>query len=150
MTALLGIDPGRTGAIARLYKGDAGMWRVDTHDLPQTPGALAELIGKLTPVVLAAVERPFYPPHIGIRSATTIAHAYGALTATLTHCGVPFCEVAPRDWKRSLRVPADKAGARRRAEEFFPDDAGQWRLAKHHGRAEAALIAWYGRRWADA
>ena len=136
MTTILGIDPGREGAMARLYRGDCGMWRVDVIDLPQTPGELDDC------------ERPIYPPHIGIRSATRIAEAYGALKATLFHAGIPLREVRPHEWKRSLSVPADKHGARRRAAEFFPDDADQWRLARHHGRAEAALIAWYGRRWA--
>ena len=40
--------------------------------------------------------------------------------------------------------PADKNASRRRASEFFPDCADQWKLAKHDGRAEAAMLAWYG------
>ncbi|PPB79783.1 hypothetical protein LV82_02574 [Albidovulum inexpectatum] len=148
MTVIIGIDPGRNGGMARLYRGDCGMWRVDVIDLPQTPGDLEIALAQARPAAFAVVEKPFYPPHIGIRSIARIAEGYGALKAMLFAAGIPIREVAPREWKASLNVPADKAAARRRAEEFFPDDAHQWSRAKDDGRAEAALIAWYGRRWA--
>jgi len=144
---LLGIDPGRRGAIAALARGDCGGWRVSTQDLPASVAELQDLLPTLTPVAFAVLEKPFYPPGIGIRSATVIAEAYGALTASLFAAGIPVREVRPVDWKRALNVPRDKAGARQQASMLFPLDAEQWTRAKEDGRAEAALIAWFGMRW---
>ncbi|TYO91448.1 hypothetical protein [Oceanicella actignis] len=147
MTIILGIDPGRRGGLARLRRGD-GSWRVAAIDLPQTPAGLHAALAEWTPVTFAVLEQPIYPPHIGVRNIARIAEAYGALKAMLFSAGIAVREVTPAQWKRSLNVPADKAAARRRADEFFPDDAHQWTRARDDGRAEAALIAWYGRRWA--
>jgi crossover junction endodeoxyribonuclease RuvC len=43
-------------------------------------------------------------------------------------------------------VPAGKDAARARACELLPRLADRWPLVKHHGRAEAALLALYGIR----
>lgn len=144
MTLILGIDPGRTGALAVL---DTAELRVTTHDMPDTLAGLHALFLALPVVKFAVIERPFYPPKIGVLTITKIAEALGELRSTLAWRDIPTFDVKPNVWKAALGVPADKAAARRRAGEFAPADAEQWRLAKHHGRAEAALIAWYGRRW---
>jgi hypothetical protein len=41
-------------------------------------------------------------------------------------------------------------GARARATQLLPAAAHRWPLVKHDGRAEAALIAYYGRRQFNA
>ena len=53
---------------------------------------------------------------------------------------------SPRRWKRALHVPKAKDAARARASQLLPEAAHQWRLRKHDGRAEAALLALYGAR----
>ena len=57
---------------------------------------------------------------------------------------IPLTMVAPLKWKRALGVPADKDGARARASQLLPAHAGLWCRVKDDGRAEAALIAYYG------
>jgi hypothetical protein len=52
-------------------------------------------------------------------------------------------------WKKALGVPADKDGARARASQLMPENAWLWPLVKHDGRAEAALIAYWGIRTLD-
>ncbi|MBC7907617.1 MAG: hypothetical protein H7Y60_12860 [Rhodospirillaceae bacterium] len=49
-----------------------------------------------------------------------------------------------RPSQRLLALPADKDGARARASQLLPAHAGLWCRAKYDGRAEAALIAYYG------
>ncbi len=149
MTRILGIDPGRTGAIAVMDgKTVDGVLRVTVQDMPDTTSGLVEALVNLPPVAFATVEKPFYPPQIGIRAIAVIAEQYGALKAALLFAGIPLREVRPAEWKKALNLGPDKAASREKASAFFPDDDDQWRLSKHHGRAEAALIAWYGRKFA--
>ena len=145
---ILGVDPGRTGALAIMDNITVdGVFRVAVHDMPDTTAGLFDFLLALPPIAFAAVERPFYPPHIGTRAISVIAEQYGALKAALLFKGIPLREVRPADWKAALNLSPDKAASREKASAFFPDNSDQWRLAKHHGRAEAALIAWYGRKW---
>ena len=144
MTLILGIDPGRKGALAVL---DAASLRVTCHDLPDTTEALHALLCDLPVVRLAALERLHAGPQMSRRTVAVMFEGYGILKGALAWRSIPTFDARPGEWKAALNIPADKTAARRRAAEFFPDDAHQWRLAKHDGRAEAALIAWYGRRW---
>ena len=138
---ILGIDLGRQGAFAVL---DAANWHVTTHDMPDTIDGRRELLSEIGAVHVAWVERPFYPRQIGVRHVATIAENYGILLACLHFAGVPTRLVDPSVWKKTLRLSSDKAASRQLASMTWPDCADQWKLAKHDGRAEAALIALYG------
>lgn len=144
---ILGIDPGKAGALAVL---DTETHRVTTHDMPGTTRDLHNLIAGLPIIKIAVVEKPYYPAINGTANAGKKGEAYGVLIGALEWRDIPLREVRPQDWKQSLNIPTDKNAARQRANQFFPDDADQWPLVKHDGRAEAALIAWYGLRWAKA
>ncbi len=138
---ILGIDPGVQGALALFDRGEN---RVTVHDMPDTTDTLSELVASFPRVAGCMIEKPFYPKVIGTKNVAKIAEAYGRIKAVLFFHGIAIREVAPKDWKAALNLSDSKAASRQRAGEFFPDDAHQWRLAKHDGRAEAALIAWYG------
>ena len=138
---ILGIDPGKQGAFAAL---DVAEWSVTTYDMPDTIDGRRELLSPIGRVSVAWVERPFYPQKIGVRHVATIAEGFGILQACLAFAGVPTRFVEPSAWKKSLRLSADKAASRQLASMTWPDDAEQWKLVKHDGRAEAALIALYG------
>jgi hypothetical protein len=144
MTLILGIDPGVHGAFAVF---DADTRRVTCHDMPDTVDALHDFVSGLPLIRVCALEQLHAGPQMGRVSIARMFESYGALKGALAWRSIPVQTVRPSEWKPSLNVPADKSAARRRAAEFFPDDAHQWRLAKHDGRAEAALIAWYGMRW---
>lgn len=51
--------------------------------------------------------------------------------------------VSPARWKRALGLTADKDQCRRRAIELWPEHAALFKLKRHDGRAEAALIAYW-------
>ncbi len=138
---LIGIDPGKQGAFAVF---DAAEWTVDTFDMPDTIEGRRELLSEIGKVNVAWVERPFYPPKIGVRHVATIAEGFGILQACLHVAGVPTRFVEPSAWKKHLRLSSDKAASRQLASMTWPDNSDQWKLAKHDGRAEAALIALYG------
>ena len=142
---ILGIDPGVKGCLALFDKAER---RVVCHDMPDTTQGLQGLVSSLPPVAFAVVEKPYYPKVIGIKNVAAIAEAYGKIKASLVWRGIPIREVRPAEWKAALNLSSNKSASREMAGLIFPDDADQWPLVKHDGRAEAALIAWYGLRWA--
>jgi hypothetical protein len=112
------------------------------------PGTLDEKMGLIAafgPVKCCWLERPYFPRMIGIKNAVTIAVAYGELKACLFFGGVPTFEVDPSAWKKTMRLSTDKNASRALASQYFPDCSDQWKRVKDDGRAEAALIALYGK-----
>lgn len=143
MTRLIGIDLGKQGAFAVIDDYD-GALSVKTHDMPATLDAKRQLISDIGVVKCAWVERPFFPRMIGIKNAVVIAKAYGELKACLFFAGIPTFEVDPSAWKKSMHLTSDKNASRALASQYFPDCSDQWQRVKDDGRAEAALIAYYG------
>lgn len=149
MTIIIGVDPGVSGAIAEMYH-DGVCWRVKCHDMPKDAPELNDLVSDIVnreQVSFAVLEKPFYPPGISSQSMGRIGEGYGMLRGVFAAHKVPMYTVRPKEWKKALNVSASKDEARNRAGEFFPFDADFWRLKKHHGRAEAAMIAFYGLKW---
>jgi hypothetical protein len=142
MTLILGIDPGKSGAFALLNTHDM---QVETYDMPGTLFEKRALISEIGKVKCAWLEKPFYPRMIGIKNAVTIAQAYGELKACLYFAGIPTFEVDPSAWKKTMRLSTDKNASRALASQYFPDASDQWARVKDDGRAEAALIALYGK-----
>ena len=142
MTLILGIDPGKSGAFALLNTDDM---HVATYDMPGTLESKRALISDIGKVKCCWLERPFFPRMIGIKNAVTIAVAYGELKACLFFAGVPTFEVDPSAWKKTMRLSTDKNASRALASQYFPDCSDQWARVKDDGRAEAALIALYGK-----
>lgn len=145
---IIGIDPGRQGAIAVADFSDPLSPELFVWDMPGDVANLATIIADCTPVALAVVEKPFAPRMVGTRNAFTMGENYGALKAVLTMSGCRIEIVQPSKWKAALAVEKDKAAAVRRASEFYPDHSHLWQRVKDHDRAEAALLAAYGRRFA--
>jgi hypothetical protein len=141
---ILGIDPGKTGGIALL---DKATLQVVTYPMPGTTRELHTLLAEMPVIRVAVLEKTYYPQMVGTANAGRMGEAYGIIKGALAWLDMPMQEVRPRDWKNSLRIPTDKNAARQRASEFFPTCADQWGKAGEDGRAEAALIAWYGLRW---
>ena len=141
MTYVLGIDPGRKGAIAIL---DADTMSVACIDMPDTTAALHEFIAGLPLIKLCTVEKPFYPQMIGVTNAAKIAQAYGTLIGALAWRDIPFIEVRSNKWKPAMDLSTSKAASREKASQMFPDQAEQFKRVKDDGRAEAALLAWWG------
>lgn len=141
---VLGIDPGRNGAIAIL---DVDTLQVETFDMPADTSALHNLISGLPEIRICTLEQIYAGPQMSRRTIGVMFEGFGVIKGALSWRSIPVQTVRPSVWKASLNVPADKSAARRRASEFYPDCADQWRLAKQDGRAEAALLAWYGLGW---
>lgn len=141
---LLGIDPGRKGALAIL---DTETLQVVTHDMPDSTPALHDLIAGLPQITVCVLEQIHAGPQMARRTVGVMFEGFGVLKSALSWRSIPVQTVRPSVWKKALNVPADKTAARRRASEFFPDCADQWKRARDDGRAEASMLAWYGLRY---
>lgn len=137
----LGIDPGRSGAFALF---DRNEMTVQTFDMPDTLSGVHHLLAALPPVRGCIIEKPFYPRMVGTTTVAVMAENYGALKSALLWLDIPCHEVRPAEWKKSLNLGPIKTESRNKASQIFPGCADQWALKTKDGRAEAALIAWYG------
>ncbi len=148
-----GIDPGLTGAIA-LY--DPSINWLELHDCPsyKLNGKgfilLSEVINVLQSVSITGcvVEKSQAMPKQGVSSMFSYGVGYGSYLGILATLQISHSKVSPQEWKKVLRVPSDKDGARARASEILPAHSGLWARKKDHGRAEAALLAYFAANYA--
>ena len=155
MRAIVGIDPGVTGALA-LYDPDkskeSGLrWYV--IDMPVIGGdrqelnapSLRDFLVKYDPAH-AFLELAGPMPRDGRVGAFKYGSVYGGIKAVLACCGVPYTVVTSPVWKKHARLKtgSDKHASRLRAIELFPDQSATLARRMDHNRAEAMLIASFG------
>lgn len=156
MSAVLAIDPGLSGALA-LYAGGGVLEVYDVPTLALARNgkakrevdhyALARIIDDIAgryPQAHAIIEQVGSMPGQGVSSVFAFGKVYGVLIGVCAAHFLPISFVTPAVWKRALKVPASKDGARAAASAVFPHHADKWARVKDDGRAEAALIAVYG------
>ena len=150
MTIYIGIDPGVSGAIAILAPDG-----VTFHDMPilevkkkQTLDyAGLACLRPYSSSAFVAVELVGAMPGQGVSSMFKFGQCYGAVLATLATLELPYELVTPPVWKRAYRlIGCEKDESRAAALRLFPQCANDLRLKKHHGRADALLLAEYLRR----
>lgn len=157
--SFVGIDPGLSGALAFLGMAEDGTIRtLQVRDMPIftitnnkhkrreiDTQSLAQAIRLWAPH-LVVVERVHSMPGQGVASSFTFGQGYGEIRGVTAALALPVEFVGPRVWKKALGVTSDKDTSRRAASMLFPRHAAYWSRKKDDGRAEAALLAWYGWR----
>ena len=146
----LGIDPGLSGAICFL-EGRT----VETFDMPTLETIksgkkrrevnaveLARIISERKPNH-AIIELVGAMPGQGVSSMFNFGRSFGAVEGVIAALQIPVTKVRPAKWKKDMGLSKDKGESRRRATEIYPAASEQFRLVKHDGRAEAALLATY-------
>ena len=142
---MAGIDPGKSGAIAFL-PGDL------IFDMPVMQWGKRETVDG---VALADLFREHCPDHVfiervnsmpkqGVASSFAFGQSFGIAIGVVAALQIAHTFVTPQQWKKDMRVSSEKNAARARASQLMPALSHNWPLVKHHGRAEAALIASYG------
>jgi len=140
----LGIDPGRSGALAVL---DADAKLLELHDVSS-----GEELGVLTiePVLvevvkrgkaLVIVERPLAFPGVPAQDQITLALAAGAAAGVCRSLGATVEFPTASQWKRKSGLTSDKKLSQERARQLFGDALPK---RVRHDKCEAALLAHYG------
>lgn len=151
---VIGIDPGKSGAVAMVD----GLQLLGVFDMPTVKlnkgtelcgyslnGLLAEMLHDHGPVDFAVIEKVHTTPQMGVTSAGSFMESYGMSKMAIIARGIRLEYVSPQKWKSALGLNADKSASLALARAKWPD-SDSFKLKKHEGRAEAALIAEFGRR----
>ena len=159
MSLVIGIDPGLSGAAAFIpQQGEA--W---VEDMPVIAYSVTGFVKRvLDPHGLSRILRahvssldidPVHPvvflervsafPGQGVASMFSLGMSYWGAFSVAATLAYETRLVEPKDWKRHFHLAKDKDLARGMAQRLFPHI--NLSRVKDHGRAEALLIAAYGR-----
>lgn len=147
---IIGIDPGFTGAIAYLHPN-----RLWIYDLPvkiimnkkQIDARLfSDLLKINTPIEYAVIEDVNSMPNQGVSSTFRFGYNAGILYGILIARNIKVLKVKPNVWKPALGLDRDKKKSLELAKKIFPKYKDYFKLMKHNGRAEAALIAHFAQK----
>ena len=153
---VIGIDPGASGAVAILKKTGQLVHVFEMPAVEVISGGKAKR--RVSPEMLAAelqlyadqgaiayVEQVGAMPGQGVSSMFAFGEAFGLARGVLAGLKVRTYTVTPAVWKKSLQLNSGKDGSRAKAAQFWPDQAQEFSRVKDDGKAEACLIAEYGR-----
>ena len=140
---VIGIDPGKTEAIALLKDGSYLDVR-DYVDGPTNAGLLCRWLILHAPD-LAVIEKVHSSPQMGVVSAFSFGANTGHWEGILDTLQIPWQSVRPQTWQKGI-VPKKKSATDKPgllvARRLWPD--APLTLKKHDGRADALLIARWG------
>jgi len=161
----IGIDPGLNGAVA-IIDDQVKPPHITLHDTPTLlltgrgtrrreydVAAMAEILepysvwGSRAFETMVWIEATHAMPDQGVRSMWTMGYGAGLWEGMVAALRIPLGRVSPQRWQRRMLadLPRGKDAARMVASRLFPAVADQLRRAKDHGRADALLIAAWGR-----
>lgn len=156
MKFIIGVDPGASGAVAVLDHEGVLIYLIDMPTIELrvgkankhrvSPELLAEDLADYAGNATAWVEQVTAMPGQGVSSMFAFGESYGIVKGVLAALGIRINLVTPAKWKKSMELNAGKDGSRAKAVQMWPKSAELFKRVKDDGRAEAALIAEYGRR----
>lgn len=168
-----GIDPGITGALVVLpdlgeiefydtpttqvksgkklhNQMDAPAIRIFLSDILARHGKdLFAVIEKVTPMPSYKTDDPTAERRtMGATSAFNFGKGVGVWIGLLAGLQIPYEEVHPKRWKNLMLsdMGKEKDASRVKAMQTYPQTAKHLSLKKHHGRADALLMAAYLKR----
>lgn len=155
MVMIMGIDPGLKGGVA-FYDGDT-LSVYATPVLSETfikkgktskrnimdLSTMSDIIKQHNPTH-GFLEKVSAMPGQGVTGMFRFGTNYGEYRGIMAGLGVSWTEVLPQKWKKAYALSSDKNPSLILARELFPDNINDFRLIKHDGLAEAALIAKFG------
>jgi hypothetical protein len=143
-----GVDPGLSGAVAFVWP-DAGRPadRLAVFDAPLIGGefdgvAFASILKERGPDMVA-IEHAFSRPGQGVASTFKFGRTFGQAIGVIQTLRFRYEFVSPSVWKKHFKITpsSPKDASRLVCRRLYPD--ADIPLKKHHGRADAILIAHY-------
>jgi len=148
---VVGVDCGFSGAIAHYCTRTKDLDVVDMPVILNSKGKteidIHSLLHLLEPEAkdrMAVVEQVASRPNQSSVATFRFGMGYGALIACVAANKTPMHLVTPQKWKKHFGLTSDKDTSRQLAIQRWPEHYELFKLKKHDGRAEAALIALYG------
>ena len=110
--------------------------------------AMAALLKPYCSDVLVILENVHSMPKQGVASSFSFGQGLGMWQGIIAAFGLPLEMPSPQRWKKEMLADQgkDKDASRFRAIQLFPSLADQLSRVKDDGRAEAILMAEFGRR----
>jgi crossover junction endodeoxyribonuclease RuvC len=156
----IGIDPGKSGAVALIEYQHGRKISVDATDTPILPAAkgkksiydpagMVRLLKRWSgPDTHVFIEQVHSMPGQGVSSTFDFGKGFGMWLGILAALQIPHTIMTPQRWKKAMLadMTQDKNASRARAAQLFPEAAELFAKVKDDGRAEALLMAEYGRR----
>jgi hypothetical protein len=161
---VVGIDPGINGALSVIApSGKVFIFDVPTttpvgkfdkrdYDIPAMAVIIKGIVDKWgsegTSVWIEAVHAIAGD---GVVGSFSFGRGVGIWLGLLYANSLTLCQAGVSHWKRHFGLygianeSERKTASRTKAKELFPEMAGSFALQKHHDRAEALLIAQYGK-----
>lgn len=151
MSNILGLDPGKNGAITFIDPIDHVFW---IHDMPIRKigqserrweldyPAFADIIDRYDPL-FGVIEDVWSMTGDGNVGAFSFGAVFGSVMGMLHYYGCRATRVRPSLWKANMRVTADKQTSLSRAIELAPEASKVLSRVKDDGRAESLLLAFY-------
>lgn len=148
MRVSIGIDPGKTGAIAVM--DDDGILCLEQFNVDKYVDVLS-YVGQSTSAkdIKVCVEKVGAMPGQGVVSMFNFGHNLGVIEGILSALRIPYQLVPPQTWKKEFSLTGDKAKSIEVCKKLFPwvDLRATERSRKpSDGLAEALLMAEYARR----
>lgn len=159
----IGIDPGLTGALSALHDSGKviGVWdtpilRIEKNKSIRHELDRVQMVDLVKDILhrrdefgepVACIESVHSMPEQGVASSFEFGKGFGMWLMLVTAVRVPLDLVSPQRWKKTMMdgMGKDKDASRIRAKELFGGSV-DLSLKKHHGRADALLLAEYRRR----
>ncbi len=157
---VLGIDPGRQGALTILeiarprsivYMDDLPLTD-DKKDIDaQSFAMMLDLYGKQ--IRFCVIEKVSAMTYVdasgqkrgqGAAASFNFGKGFGLVLGCLHSAQIPIFEVAPSVWKILLNLSSAKHDSIAKAHELYPACREKIKLKKHDGRAESLLLAHFG------
>ena len=143
-----GIDVGLNGAIA-LFDMIEG--HLEVHDMPVMEiNKKRQVNPQLLTNILEQHEAPVFIEQVGARpgqgvsSMFNFGKSFGICLGVSAGLKLQTTTVSPVAWQRACKVEKGKDGHRLRATQTFPNYSNLFARKKDDGRADAALIAYWG------
>ena len=138
---IIGIDPGKSGAIAWIGRDGAGVEPLKNLTEREVFLVLKNL-KEDSSNAFCFIEHVHSMPRQGVASSFKFGMSYGGLRMAVVAAGIPLETVSPAKWQGDLRcrTGGDKNITKAKAQELFPH------IKITHAIADALLIAEWGRR----
>ena len=151
----IGIDPGLSGAIAIISDDSLKVFDMPTMTVDRNGKAKRKVSANELADLLRScagndchvyVERVSAMAGQGVTSVFSFGRSFGMIEGILAALKMPVTFVAPATWVKGVGRGPGKDASRARAMELFPMQQEFFKRVKDDGRADAALIAHWGRK----